>query len=128
MDAGYEVLLVDDIADLRFMLRLNLEGSGRFQVVAEASNGLEGIELARQHQPDLVLLDIAMPVKDGMEALPDIRTASPESRVVILSSFEEQRYGDQAIRLGASAYIEKTLPPDALVARLVDVMERDLTP
>jgi DNA-binding NarL/FixJ family response regulator len=128
MEAGYSVLLVDDVADLRFMLRLNLEGSGRFRVVGEAANGAEGVELAREHHPDLVLLDIAMPVKDGMQALPEIRDASPGSRVVILSSFGEQRYGAQAMRLGASAYVEKTLGPDALVARLVDVMEGDLTP
>jgi DNA-binding NarL/FixJ family response regulator len=69
-----------------------------------------------------------MPIKDGMEALPEIREASPSSRVVILSSFGEQRYGEQAMQLGASAYVEKTLAPDALVARLVDVMEGDLTP
>ena len=128
MTAGYGVLLVDDVADLRFMLRLNLEGSGQFHVVGEAGNGLEGVALAREHQPDLVLLDIAMPLQDGMDALPEIRQVSPDSRVVILSSFGEQRYGDQAMRLGASAYVEKTLAPDALVARLVDVMEPDLTP
>lgn len=128
MTAGYAVLLVDDVADLRFMLRLNLEGSGRFHVVGEAGNGLEGVALARERQPDLVLLDIAMPLQDGLESLPQIREASPASRVVILSSFGEQRYGEQAMRLGASAYVEKTLAPDALVARLVDVMEADLTP
>src|SRR5690242_19401193 len=103
------------------MLRLNLEGSGRFHVVGEAGNGLEGVALARERQPDLVLLDIAMPLQDGLESLPQIREASPASRVVILSSFGQQRYGEQAMQLGASAYVEKTLAPDALVARLVDV-------
>jgi DNA-binding NarL/FixJ family response regulator len=128
MGAGYGVLLVDDVDDLRFMLRLNLEGSGRFQVLAEGSNGLEGVELARRHRPDLVLLDIAMPLKDGLEALPEIRAASPESRVVILSGFGEHRFGDRAMKLGAFAYVEKTLAPDALVARLASIMETDLTP
>ena len=128
LDAGYGVLLVDDVADLRFMLRLNLEGSGRFKVLAEGANGLEGVELARLHRPDLVLLDIAMPVKDGLDALPEIRAASPGSRVVILSSFGEQRFGERAMQLGATAYVEKTLPPDVLVTRLVDIMEANLTP
>lgn len=128
MDTGYGVLLVDDVADLRFMLRLNLEGSGRFKVLAEGANGLEGVELARLHRPDLVLLDIAMPIKDGLDALPEIRAASPDSRVVILSSFGEQRFGERAMQLGANAYVEKTLAPDALVARLVDIMEAGLTP
>jgi DNA-binding NarL/FixJ family response regulator len=124
----YAVLLVDDVADLRFMLRLNLEGSGRFAVVGEAGNGDEGIALAKAHQPDLILLDIAMPIRDGIEALPEIRAVAPESRVVILSSFGEQRYGTRALELGAVAYVEKTLAPDALVTRLVDVMEGGLTP
>ena len=128
MGAGYGVLLVDDVDDLRFMLRLNLEGSGHFQVLAEGSNGLEGVELARRHRPDLVLLDIAMPLKDGLEALPEIRAASPESRVVILSGFGEHRFGERAMKLEAFAYVEKTLASDALVARLVDIMEADLTP
>jgi DNA-binding NarL/FixJ family response regulator len=128
LDTGYGVLLVDDVADLRFMLRLNLEGSGRFKVLAEGANGLEGVELARLHRPDLVLLDIAMPIKDGLDALPEIRAASPDSRVVILSSFGEQRFGERAMQLGANAYVEKTLAPDALVARLVDIMEAGLTP
>jgi DNA-binding NarL/FixJ family response regulator len=128
LGTGYGVLLVDDVADLRFMLRLNLEGSGRFKVLGEGANGLEGVELARLHRPDLVLLDIAMPVKDGLDALPEIRTASPDSRVVILSSFGEERFGERAMQLGATAYVEKTLAPDALVARLVDIMEAGLTP
>jgi DNA-binding NarL/FixJ family response regulator len=128
MQAGYGVLLVDDMADLRFMLRLNLEGSGQFHVVGEATNGVEAIELARERRPELVLLDIAMPVKDGMEALPEILVASPESRVVILSSFGEQRYGAKALELGAVAYVEKTLAPDALVARLIDLMAGGATP
>src|SRR5213082_3571948 len=128
MKGQYSVLLVDDVADLRFMLRLNLDGSGRFSTIGEASNGQEGIELAREHQPDLVLLDIAMPIQDGLDALPEILEVSPQSRVVILSSFGEQRYGERALALGASAYVEKTLAPDALVQRLVDVMEGDLTP
>jgi DNA-binding NarL/FixJ family response regulator len=128
IEGQYSVLLVDDVADLRFMLRLNLDGSGRFATVGEASNGREGIELAREHQPDLVLLDIAMPIQDGLDALPEILEVSPQSRVVVLSSFGEQRYGERALALGASAYVEKTLAPDALVQRLVDVMEGDLTP
>jgi DNA-binding NarL/FixJ family response regulator len=124
----YSVLLVDDVADLRFMLRLNLDGSGHFATIAEASNGREGVEQAREHQPDLVLLDIAMPIQDGLEALPEILAVSPRSRVVVLSSFGEQRYGERALELGATAYVEKTLAPDALVARLVDLMEGDLMP
>jgi DNA-binding NarL/FixJ family response regulator len=119
----FGVLLVDDVADLRLMLRLNLEESGRFAVLAEAGDGEEGVKLAGDHQPDLVLLDIAMPVKDGLEALPQIRQAAPESRVVVLSGFEECRVGRKALDLGARAYLEKTLPADQLVGRLVELMD-----
>jgi DNA-binding NarL/FixJ family response regulator len=118
----YAVVLVDDADDLRLMLRLNLEDSDRFVVVGEAADGAEGVELARQSQPDLVLLDIAMPVQDGFEALPQIRDAAPRTRVVILSSFEEQRLGRKAENLGATAFLEKSMAPDELIARLLDLM------
>jgi DNA-binding NarL/FixJ family response regulator len=118
----YAVLLVDDADDLRLMLRLNLENSDRFAVVGEAMDGAAGIELAREKQPDLVLLDIAMPVQDGFEALPQIRKVAPDARVVILSSFEEQRLGRKAADLGATAFLEKSMAPDELVARLLDLM------
>jgi DNA-binding NarL/FixJ family response regulator len=118
----YGVLLVDDADDLRLMLRLNLEGSGRFAVVGEAADGVEGTELAREQQPDLVLLDIAMPVQDGFEALPHIREAAPDARVVVLSSFEEQRLGRKASELGATAFLEKSMPPDRLLERLLELM------
>jgi DNA-binding NarL/FixJ family response regulator len=124
----YGVLLVDDVADMRLMLRLQLEASGRFAVLAEAGDGAEAIELAGVHRPDLVVLDIAMPVQDGLHALPLIREASPKSRVVMLSGFEEQRLGAAALDGGARAYIEKGLPPDRIVARLVELMDASLSP
>ena len=126
--APFGVLLVDDVPDLRLMLRLSLEGSRRFAVVAEAGDGARGIELAGQHQPDLILLDIAMPVQDGLEALPVLREVSPDSRVVLLSGFEERQHGAAALELGASAYLEKGLPPERLVARLIEVMEAPPSP
>src|SRR5690242_10767324 len=118
----YAVLLVDDADDLRLMLRLNLEDSKRFAVDGDATDGADGVELAREYQPDLVLLDIAMPVQDGFEALPHIREAAPEARVVILSSFEEQRLGRKASELGATAFLEKSMPPDRLLERLLELM------
>ena len=126
--APFGVLLVDDVADLRLMLRLSLEGSRRFAVVAEAEDGAKGVQLAGEHQPDLILLDIAMPVKDGLEALPALREVSPASRVVMLSGFEERQHGATALELGASAYLEKTLPPERLVDRLIEVMEAPPSP
>jgi hypothetical protein len=117
--------LADDVFDLRFMVKLALERSGRFQVVAEAENGDEAVELAKEHQPDLVLLDVSMPVKDGLEALPDIRSVSPNAKVVMLSGFEASRLAAAALESGAAAYLEKGIPPNDLVAELLKVLRPD---
>ena len=116
------VLLVDDMVELRAMIRLTLERSRRFVVVGEAGDGRAAIELAFEHQPDLVLLDVSMPVMDGLEALPHLRAAAPEACVVMLSGFSEVRLGADAAAGGAAAYLEKGLTPQALVDRLLDVV------
>lgn len=119
----FRTLLADDVFDLRFMVKLALERSGRFLVVAEAENGDEAIRMAEEHQPDLVLLDVSMPVKDGLEALPVIRTVSPQAKVVMLSGFEASRLAATALDAGAAAYLEKGIPPTELVAVLLKVLE-----
>jgi DNA-binding NarL/FixJ family response regulator len=125
IDAPFRIVLADDVFDLRFMVKLALERSGRFQVVAEAENGDQAVELAKEHQPDLVLLDVSMPVKDGLEALPDIRSVSPNAKVVMLSGFEASRLASTAIASGAAAYLEKGIPPGELVTELLKVLGRD---
>ena len=116
-------LLVDDVADLRMMVRLGLERSGRFLVIGEAGNGQEAIEMAKQQSPDLVLLDVSMPVMDGLEALPLILQKLPATKVVMLSGFEARRLGPYALEAGAAAYLEKGIPPSSLVEELLRVME-----
>ena len=116
------VLLADDVANLRVLVRLALELHGPFEVVAEAENGAEAVEQARHFEPDLVLLDVSMPVLDGLEALPEVRAASPHSKIVMLSGFEERRLGRLALDAGASAYLEKGIAPQALADRLVAIM------
>ena len=118
-------ILADDVFDLRFMVKLALERSGRFEVVAEAENGDEAVAMAKQHQPDLVLLDVSMPVKDGLEALPDIKNVSPNAKVVMLSGFEASRLATTALESGAAAYLEKGIPPGELVSELLRVLGRD---
>lgn len=117
------VLLVDDMVELRAMIRLTLERSGHFAVVGEAGDGRVAIELASEHQPDLVLLDVSMPVMDGLEALPHLRTVAPAAHVVMLSGFSETRLGADAAAGGATAYLEKGLTPQALVDRLLEVVQ-----
>ena len=118
----HRVLLVDDVGELRALVRLILERTGEFTVVAEAGNGLEAIDAATQEQPDIVLLDVSMPVMDGLAALPEIMAAAPAAHVVMLSGFAEERLGEEARRRGAIAYLEKGVPPRDLVARLLDLV------
>lgn len=120
------VLLVDDVEDLRRLTRLALEMAGSFEIVAEASDGVEGVALAGLHQPDVVLLDVSMPRMDGMEALPLIRGAAPGASVVMLSGFEQERLGQAALARGAVAYLEKGLPPSQLAERVRAAVGVDL--
>ena len=119
----YRVLVVDDVLEIRFLLREVLALSGRFEVVAEAGDGIQAIEEAGRHKPDLVVLDLSMPRMDGLEALPQILQTSPGSKVVVLSGFEERRLGRVALERGASGYLEKGVHPRNLVEELLRVLE-----
>lgn len=115
------VLLVDDAQDIRFLVRLGLERDGRFEVVAEAINGVDAIELAEVHQPDVVVLDVAMPVMDGLEALPLIRTVAPACRIAMLSGFTARSMASDATERGADAYLEKGTPLPRIAEALFDL-------
>jgi signal transduction histidine kinase/ActR/RegA family two-component response regulator len=104
-------VLIDDTPDIRLLLRIALEGSGRFTVVDQAGDGQTGIAVVKAAQPDVVLLDLAMPVLDGLEALPRIRAAAPHARVLVLSGFESATMRHQAHAAGAHAYLQKAMDP-----------------
>jgi PAS domain S-box-containing protein len=104
--AALRVLVVDDSVDIRAILRINLDIAGAV-VVGEAATGDEAVSLARETQPDVVLLDLAMPGMDGLEALPLVRTAAPMARIIVLSGFAASRMEATALELGATAYVEK---------------------
>ncbi len=123
MQKTYTTVLADDVAELRQLVRAVLEDSNRFRVVGEAGDGIAAVAVVEREQPDLVLLDVSMPRMDGLEALPLIRAASPGSVVVILSAFEARERERRARDLGAAGYLEKDLPPDALVPALLRLLE-----
>lgn len=101
------VLLVDDDADVRGVIRALLADEGGFDVVGQAPDGALGISLAAHLQPDVVLLDLAMPVMDGLSVLPGIRRVAPEARVVVLSAFGTDRTVRAAMAGGAAAFVHK---------------------
>jgi len=115
------VLIVDDTHDIRQLVRLALDREGTFEVIGEAGDGRAAVALAEQLQPDAVLLDLAMPVMDGLEALPLLRKVSPASRVVVLSGFNASQLAGEAMALGAHGYIEKGSRPSQLIAKLKEL-------
>jgi DNA-binding NarL/FixJ family response regulator len=118
---AFRVVLADDFADMRHLLRVSLERSGRFEVVGEAANGVEAITLAEDLTPDILVLDLSMPVLSGMEALPRIREVAPDTKVVVLSGFDRAQMESSALEVGAVGYLEKGLRPSQIVDELLAV-------
>jgi DNA-binding NarL/FixJ family response regulator len=115
------VLIADDHPLTRDALASMLGGNG-FDIVGEAADGRQAIERARELQPDLVLLDLSMPDVDGLTALPDLKAASPNSAVVVLTASGTEDNLLAAIRAGAAGYLLKTEPPERLVEFLRGVV------
>jgi CheY-like chemotaxis protein len=104
---AHTVLVVDDADDLRMLLRARMESRRGLTVIGEAADGLAAVELASELQPDLVMLDLAMPRMDGLEALPLIRAAVPGVRVIVLSGFNQSTLAEKAMEAGADRYVVK---------------------
>jgi two-component system, chemotaxis family, chemotaxis protein CheY len=98
---------VDDEPDLRILLWLAVEADGRCQVVADAASGGEGVAMAAEHQPDVVVVDQMMPGMDGVQAVPLIREAAPGAKVIMMSALGDAQLRERAMRAGADAYMEK---------------------
>ena len=113
-EAPIRVLVVDDHSVVREGIRRVLTVETGFQVVAEAADADEGMALAMEHQPDVVLLDIKMPGESGLELTSRLRDAVPESRVLILSMFDHGEYVLEAVRNGAHGYVLKDASPHEL--------------
>jgi DNA-binding NarL/FixJ family response regulator len=109
------ILLADDQALVRSGLRLILESRDDLDVVGEAANGREAVELAAVTSPDVVLMDIRMPELDGIEATRTIVAGDDPPRVLVLTTFDLDEYVVRAIRAGASGFLLKDSPPAQLV-------------
>ncbi len=115
------VLLVDDHQVVRRGLRTFLEVQEDIEVVGEASDGDEGIAAAEQLRPDVVLMDVKMPGTDGIEALRKLRELDNPARVLVVTSFTEQRTVVPALRAGAAGYVYKDVDPEALAGAIRSV-------
>jgi DNA-binding NarL/FixJ family response regulator len=117
------VLLADDLPQIRKMLRRSLEKDGRFEIVGEATDGAEAVEIATFTKPDAMVLDLAMPNMDGMAAIPKILKASPHTKIVVLSGFVEM--GGDVLKAGAHGFFEKSAPPGELALTIANLVSRD---
>ncbi|MFI6288237.1 response regulator [Streptomyces sp. NPDC051018] len=122
-DLPVRVLLADDEAMIRAGVRAILAGEPDIEVVAEAGDGREAVELALGHRPDVVLLDIRMPGLDGLGAARELRRVLPEAALVMLTTFSEDEYIARALDSGVSGFLLKSGDPRDLIAGVRAVAE-----
>jgi DNA-binding NarL/FixJ family response regulator len=113
------VLVVDDAPSIRALLRSTLPLHG-FEIVAEAGRVAEGIEMARQEQPDLIVLDVQMPQVNGVDAIEPLKAEVPNAVILMYSSHDEHDMRDEALRKGADAFFDKLAP----ISQMADEMHR----
>lgn len=117
------VLIADDAAEIRLLLRMYLTGN-KIEIVGEATNGKEAVDLAATEKPDAIILDLAMPIMDGLEAIPLIKEASPDTKIVVLSGFDADRAAKTALGLGAERYLQKGVSLGEIGQLLWDLCRR----
>ncbi len=112
------ILLADDHVVMRQGLSMLLEGEDGMEIIGEAANGEEALEMARKHQPDVILMDFSMPVIDGLSATKIIHNEMPRIRIIGLSMYEESEKAAEMLNAGASAYVTKSGPADVLLSTI----------
>ena len=120
------VLVVDDHSIVREGLKYVLEQSGEFEVVGQAGDGVEAVRVAAELSPDLVVMDVMMPRKDGVEACRDIMDSAPETRVVMLTVANEETAVLEAVAAGATGYLQKETDRERLLSTLRGVFRGEL--
>jgi signal transduction histidine kinase len=123
-DGDLRILVVDDTSDMRLLMRVLLDRYVGLRVIGEAENGVEAIELAEVRQPDLIMLDLAMPEMDGLEALPHLLRVAPDAQVIVLSAFGADSMASAALAAGATSYVQKGASPQELVTAVADAVGR----
>src|SRR5258708_6926646 len=116
------VLVVDDHALLRAGVANIINQESDLGVIAEASNGLEAVQAFERYRPDVTLLDLRMPVMEGVEAVRQIRERDPLAKVIVLTTYDTDEDISRALKAGAKAYVLKDISADALIACIHDVL------
>ena len=119
------MLICDDNDGMRSLLGAVVSAGLGMHVVGEAADGNDAVVQATRLQPNVILLDLAMPVRSGLEALPELREVVPDARIIVFSGFSRSIVADQVVALGASAYLEKGADPDTIIATIEDLIASD---
>ncbi len=117
------ILLADDHTLMRQGLRHILEGRPEFDIVAEASSGIEAVEAAKEHKPDVAIVDVAMKELNGIEATAQILKHSPHTAVLILSMYSDDRYVLRAVKAGARGYLLKNSAGEELIRAILAIQK-----
>lgn len=118
-----EILVVDDHALIRNGLKMLLEDDPDFHIKGEAETGLQAIDMVHREHYDLVLLDIGLADKHGIEVLRQLKSEHPDIKIIVLSMYPEEQYGVRALKAGAMGYINKQSAPEKLVEAIRQVIE-----
>ncbi|MFD2466376.1 response regulator [Amycolatopsis silviterrae] len=119
------VLICDDQELVRVGLRMIVDSQPDLEVIAEAGDGAEAVELARARRPDLVLMDVRMPVLDGVAATAQICAELPDTSVLVITTFDLDEYAYSALRAGASGFLVKDAPSDEMLVAIRGVLRGD---
>lgn len=125
-EGSIRVVLADDDADIRQLVRINLELDDRFEVVGESRDGVETISVVRHVDPDVVLIDLDMPRLSGLEAARRIRSIRPEVKVIVFSASGHDGSAQEAVEAGAHAYLNKTADITHIGQQIASFCEREL--
>jgi two-component system invasion response regulator UvrY len=115
------VLICDDVEAIRTLLGDMIDAQTGLRVVGEAADGEQAVSEAERLQPDVILLDLSMPVLTGLDALPEIKRVAPGAKVIVLSGFVAAMVADEVIAHGADRFLEKGAHPDAITAMIEEV-------
>ena len=127
VDRPITVLLVDDHEVVRAGLRASLDARREFTVVGEAASGTEAVALAREHVPDVILMDLIMPGMDGVEATRRVKNISPRTQIIVLTSYHEDEHIFPALQAGATSYILKDVALDELAEAIQRAAQGEAT-
>jgi DNA-binding NarL/FixJ family response regulator len=121
LDGSIGVLICDDVESMRVLLGVVVGLRPGLHVVGEAADGDQAIREAARLQPDVVVLDLSMPRRSGLDALPEIKRVAPEARIIVLSGFAAAMLAAEVLALGADRYIEKGADPDTIATMIEEV-------